>query len=650
MQTYNTRYKKSLATFFVFLFSTQSIAQNSDLSYEEQFSIGGDTNFARTKDADTADINADGWPDILDANSNNLTNNTQLTIRFNNQGAGFNAESVIEGPDNVTSYDADLVDLNRDGYPDLIRTESVRGGGRSAKISVYRNLQGDGAFGQNWFDLSTPSDTANLNECPDDIDFADLNNDGWTDFVVARRNFSCVLNNRSSGVSVYLNTSSENENGDISFELLADLPAVSPNASIHDVMIVKGNVDEFPDIIALNERGANEYYFNSGGTSPSFSLLAGSNVGTNSTSGAVADFNLDGIDDIVVVDNSARTINIITQRFVPNGFTVFRGFATNTIQTIPTPEFSTIYDIEVGDFDLNGLPDILINGFSNNSVPATLLLVKEPNFSASLSIPSFRRVATTLLPNQPNSDFLSGDAIDYDLDGDLDIYIAGGDGGSPNGCFGCVQNRLYKNTISHRLNGSLNTSYNNFENGLGSWSQAQFGFNGLDSHDWSLNSGATPSSGTGPSRAKSGSSYLYLETSASGANTNGNTAFLLSPVIPSNNRTMVLSFDYHMFGSDIGSLHVDLIRPSSSTSSLAGEVLVEDIFVIDGAQQLGSIDAWQTATVDLRPSVNASFSAFESPRYMVRIRAVADGGFRGDIAIDNLIIKTNPFAISQSLR
>ncbi|MEO0972878.1 MAG: hypothetical protein AAFX85_07260, partial [Pseudomonadota bacterium] len=46
-------------------------------------------NTARTKDADVADINGDGYPDLIDNNSNNLGNGTHEVLRINRLGLYF---------------------------------------------------------------------------------------------------------------------------------------------------------------------------------------------------------------------------------------------------------------------------------------------------------------------------------------------------------------------------------------------------------------------------------------------------------------------------------------------------------------------------------------------------------------------------------
>ncbi len=152
----------------------------------------------------------------------------------------------------------------------------------------------------------------------------------------------------------------------------------------------------------------------------------------------------------------------------------------------------------------------------------------------------------------------------------------------------------------------------NFESGLNGWTQSS-----EDSHDWTINSGTTPSNNTGPSSAIEGSNYAYLETSSAGggAFNAGNNAILTSPKLQSDNYEV--SFSYHMLGNAIGSIYVD---------AFVNEQWQEDIWSRSGAQ--GS--SWLSTQV-LTPELTTQ----------VRIRAVAAGSWQGDIAIDDISIIVN---------
>ena len=103
-------------------------------------------------------------------------------------------------------------------------------------------------------------------------------------------------------------------------------------------------------------------------------------------------------------------------------------------------------------------------------------------------------------------------------------------------------------------NGAI-TSYpysEGFENTLGAWTQ-----NAGDDFDWTVQTGGTISSNTGPSAANEGSYYVYMESSTPNFSTKN--AILTSPCFDLtgiSNPTM--SFDYHMYGAaEMGELNLE---------------------------------------------------------------------------------------------
>lgn len=138
---------------------------------------------------------------------------------------------------------------------------------------------------------------------------------------------------------------------------------------------------------------------------------------------------------------------------------------------------------------------------------------------------------------------------------------------------------------------------------------------------WRVRSGKTPSSLTGPGRAASGSSYVYFETSSPAGP--GHMAILESPNFnPHNSR---LYFSYHMYGSTMGTLYVEVYEDGWNT-----------IWQRSGQQHGGYYSAWTDVEIDL--------SAYESDM-KVRFRGVDGNGDRGDMALDDIritaVVSTN---------
>ena len=130
--------------------------------------------------------------------------------------------------------------------------------------------------------------------------------------------------------------------------------------------------------------------------------------------------------------------------------------------------------------------------------------------------------------------------------------------------------------------------------------------------------GSTPSSGTGPTGAFSGSGFMFLETSGG---TVGATDELISPPIDLTNVNAParLLFYYHMHGGDIGTLSVDVSTNGGTTWTTE--------FSVTGQQQAAQADPWQITSVDL--------TSYVGNNILVRFVASKGGSsFEGDISLD----------------
>ncbi len=155
-----------------------------------------------------------------------------------------------------------------------------------------------------------------------------------------------------------------------------------------------------------------------------------------------------------------------------------------------------------------------------------------------------------------------------------------------------------------------------FEAGMGNWSNTAVG----DGFDWYLQTGPTASPGTGPNTGADGSSYyVYFETSSGYAFNPGDTAYLLSPDIYS--PSINLKFKYHMFGTDCGTLSVDV---------RSGDTWINDVWSISGKQHLDESALYTPVELDLS-SYNVS---------QIRFRTTAVGGYRADTSLDDIEISS----------
>jgi PKD repeat protein len=148
---------------------------------------------------------------------------------------------------------------------------------------------------------------------------------------------------------------------------------------------------------------------------------------------------------------------------------------------------------------------------------------------------------------------------------------------------------------------------------------------------WTLNSGATVSTATGPTGDNSPTGNgLYIYTEASGS-TPGDVAEYTSPCIDINYLDAELSFYYHMFGNTMGELHVDIDSGSGFVNDVTPAVV--------GQQQTDSGNSYLEKQVDL--------ASYAGQTIILRFRAIRGSNFNSDIAIDDINISgTMPLSVN----
>src|SRR5690606_29593569 len=128
-----------------------------------------------------------------------------------------------------------------------------------------------------------------------------------------------------------------------------------------------------------------------------------------------------------------------------------------------------------------------------------------------------------------------------------------------------------------------------FEGTIGAWSQST-----SDDINWTVDSGGTPSASTGPPSATSGSFYIYTEASGSGFPSK--VAILNSPCFDLTALSAATAtFDYHMYGVDMGSLSLQASTNGSTWTTL-------------WTQSGNKGNTWNTASVDLTSYTGAAVS------------------------------------------
>ncbi|OUR98105.1 hypothetical protein A9Q86_13675 [Flavobacteriales bacterium 33_180_T64] len=150
-----------------------------------------------------------------------------------------------------------------------------------------------------------------------------------------------------------------------------------------------------------------------------------------------------------------------------------------------------------------------------------------------------------------------------------------------------------------------------FENTLGAWTQSS-----ADDIDWTVNTGSTLSSNTGPSSASQGTYYVYVE--ASTPNYPSKRAILNSPCFDLTGlSTPTFDFDYHMYGAtDMGTIDLEASNDEGAT------------WVSIWNQSGNKGNAWLNASVDL--------SSYAGGTVQLRFNRFVGSTWQADIAIDNI--------------
>lgn len=179
----------------------------------------------------------------------------------------------------------------------------------------------------------------------------------------------------------------------------------------------------------------------------------------------------------------------------------------------------------------------------------------------------------------------------------------GGGGGEPTACTTTISSFPYAES---------------FESSVG-WTQVT-----SDDGNWVRDSGGTPSSGTGPSNGAEGSFYMFLEASTNGSTGQigaNATAILESNCIDlSGESSASLSFNYHMFGTSVGSMAIQTSDDNGATWT--------NQWSLSGNQG----DSWMP--------VNVSLNAFTGETIKIRIVGTTGTSWSSDIAVDNVKVTT----------
>ncbi|MEM6639474.1 MAG: FG-GAP-like repeat-containing protein, partial [Pseudomonadota bacterium] len=233
------------------------------------------TDFGSFTFAGVIDLNRDGLPDVVGRNT--------IPVRgYLNLGGGtFGTTDFIELVSESLA-EISFVDLNGDGIEDISARDS-----NSSRFQLYSGTDGRSPFDPD----VAPSAFGAADGFTSAIALADLDDDGDVDIVEGQNGVNRVyLNQLGQYTSAFPITSDADETREIA---VADL-----------------NDDGFPDVVVANN-GVNRWYPNDLGDGPFRRRTSGIEIGTSSAASndvEIVDVNNDGRPDLIFANDTANTL------------------------------------------------------------------------------------------------------------------------------------------------------------------------------------------------------------------------------------------------------------------------------------------------------------------------------------------------------
>jgi hypothetical protein len=377
-----------------------------------------------------ADINGDGWPDLVVCNANKQ--GTGSVSVFKNDGHG--NLSLVGTPFSTFSNNAawvGLADMTGDHVLDVVVASFGKDDGTGNNITgnnitIFQgnaDAQGHGDFTFSSNPITTLAPSSQF--IPTSLAIADFNGDGILDIAATVPGVPADSTQPQPDGSVYV------FQGTGSGGFAAPNQYDSGGALPVNIQVADLNGDNKPDLVVANAgdpKATPEFKNNSVGVLLNVSSGGSLNFGpTNSLTAncygtfavAVADFNLDGKPDIAAVNYGSQTGSspaAFVSIYLGDGTGSFAAASPGTYDT-QTNSGGGQY-LAVGDFDGNGTPDLIVAHASNlvglllNTSTVTVASTTT-TLSSSANPSTFKQAVTITATVQASAGTVSGGTVTF---------------------------------------------------------------------------------------------------------------------------------------------------------------------------------------------------------------------------------------------
>lgn len=237
-------------------------------------------NHPHTHGLGIGDLNGDGYPDIVTANSSD----NDISVVLNNGSGGFIPSTGSPFPVSTSPYPLALGDMNNDGHLDIVSTSA------SSKFLTILFGDGSGTFSRSDIPLRTTS--------PGFVAIGDVDDDSIADLVMTHleRSELTVLTGNANGDFTEVTGSPFNLGSSAWYLAIADL-----------------NGDANPDVLTAANQGVRIMFGDGRGK---FTAAPGSlfPTGKGTWQLAVSDVNVDGRPDVITTNLESDNVSVLLGR------------------------------------------------------------------------------------------------------------------------------------------------------------------------------------------------------------------------------------------------------------------------------------------------------------------------------------------------